>query len=156
MPELPMLSESLFLHAAKCAFFLSGWKVDPLQAADNVSSPLLLCSARMAADADKHHVQPIKALADSSDTPFTARSSPVSGVVPPCGIPSPNLQVHAVVVLKAWRALNAFFFCFSFFVCFLVMPKVMLSDFVQRLISVAALMTPTAKRNVDKKPLKHI
>lgn len=101
----------------KCAFFLSGWKVDPLQTADNVSSPLLLCSARVAADADKHHVRPIKALADSSDTPFTARSSPVSGVVPPCGIPSPNLQVHAVVVLKARRASNAVFFCFRFFVC---------------------------------------
>lgn len=47
------------------------------------------------------------------------------------------------------------FICFNF-LCFLVMPKVMLSDFVQRLISVSALMSPTAKRNVGKKPQKHI
>lgn len=49
-----------------------------------------------------------------------------------------------------------FSFVSGFFFFFLVMPKVMLSDFVQRLISAAALMTPTAKRNVDKKPLKHV
>ncbi len=66
------------------------------------------------------------------------------------------VQVNGVVVLKAWRVSNVVSFV-SGFLCFL-------DGYVEgnvvwlcaTLISVAALMIPTVKRNIDKNTLKHI
>lgn len=140
----------------KCAFCLSGWKVRSITNGRQrlLASPAVQCTngcrcwQASCSTYQSARWQLWHALHCSQQSRLRCRapvrhSFPESTGVCGCSFKGPE-------------SFECGFHLFQVFFFFLVMPKVMLSDFVQRLISAAALMTPTAKRNVDKKPLKHI